>query len=202
MIQDVAQELLLTELVCSRICHDLVGPVGAINAGAELMGEGGVNDQEALALMQRSGQEAARRLQLFRLALGRAGNRVDVGSMRDALMRAYETDGKIHLRWQDIDIDATHGRLVLNMVMLAREALPFGGEIDVFCESDGRIRVDMAGKKVEFRPEIVEVFKENFAVDRLDPRTVHAFFTRKLAGCAGGEVSIAQFDGKIALLFA
>ena len=68
MVEDATLELTLIELISSRICHDLVGPVGAVNAGAELMGEDGVGDDEALALMRKSGLEAARRLQLFRLA--------------------------------------------------------------------------------------------------------------------------------------
>lgn len=61
MLEDATLELTLIELISSRICHDLVGPVGAVNAGAELMGEDGVGDDEALALMRKSGLEAARR---------------------------------------------------------------------------------------------------------------------------------------------
>ena len=86
MEEDATLELTLIELISSRICHDLVGPVGAVNAGAELMGEDGVSDDEALALMRKSGLEAARRLQLFRLAFGRAGSSADTAAMREAAM--------------------------------------------------------------------------------------------------------------------
>ncbi|WP_339861590.1 histidine phosphotransferase family protein [Thalassospira alkalitolerans] len=201
MEQDRAVELILIELISSRICHDLVGPVGAVNAGAELMGEAGVADDEALALMRKSGLEAARRLQLFRLAFGRAGNSVDSRSMRDAAAQSFDAEGKVALKWNDVSIDPAHGRLVLNMVMLAREALPFGGEINVVCESNGRISVNASGKRAAFRPEIENVMKNEVPPEALDPRTVHGFFLRNLAHRTGGTLSVLQDDGNIALIY-
>ncbi|WP_404425255.1 histidine phosphotransferase family protein [Thalassospira australica] len=201
MEQDRAVELILIELISSRICHDLVGPVGAVNAGAELMGEAGVTDDEALALMRKSGLEAARRLQLFRLAFGRAGNSVDTKSMRDALAQSFEAEGKVSLQWDDVGIDPAHGRLVLNMVMLAREALPFGGDIAVVCESGGKISVNASGKRAAFRPDVENVMKNEVPPEELDPRTVHGFFLRNLACRAGGTLSVLQDDGNIALIY-
>jgi histidine phosphotransferase ChpT len=201
MEQDRAVELILIELISSRICHDLVGPVGAVNAGAELMGEAGVADDEALALMRKSGLEAARRLQLFRLAFGRAGNSVDTKSMRDAVAQSFEAEGKVTLQWDEIGIDPAHGRLVLNMVMLAREALPFGGDIRVTRESEGRITVNAAGKRAAFRPDIENVMKNEVSPEELDPRTVHGFFLRNLAHRTGGALSVLQDDGNVALIY-
>ena len=200
MVQDHALEMTLIELISSRICHDLVGPVGAVNAGAELMGEDGVADDEALALMRKSGLEAARRLQLFRLAFGRAGNSVDTKSMRDAARQTYEAEGKVSLDWTDLGIDPAHGRVVLNMVMLAREALPFGGDITVSHES-GRTTVLAEGKRAAFRPEVMAVLEKDVAADTLDPRTVHGFFVRNLANRTGGALSVLQQDGNIALIY-
>jgi len=102
MEEDATLELTLIELISSRICHDLVGPVGAVNAGAELMGEDGVSDDEALALMRKSGLEAARRLQLFRLAFGRAGSSADTAAMREAAKQTYAAEGKVTLDWPDL----------------------------------------------------------------------------------------------------
>ncbi|KZB54029.1 hypothetical protein TH44_19515 [Thalassospira xiamenensis] len=201
MEQDRAVELILIELISSRICHDLVGPVGAVNAGAELMGEAGVADDEALALMRKSGLEAARRLQLFRLAFGRAGNSVDTKSMRDAVAQSFEAEGKVTLLWDQTGIDPAHGRLVLNMVMLAREALPFGGHVVVTCESGGRISVNATGKRAAFRPDVENVMKNEVAPEQLDPRTVHGFFLRNLAHRTGGALSVLQEDGNVALIY-
>jgi len=200
MVQDLALEMTLIELISSRICHDLVGPVGAVNAGAELMGEDGVADDEALALMRKSGLEAARRLQLFRLAFGRAGNSVDTKSMRDAVRQTYDAEGKVNLDWPDLPIDPAHGRVVLNMVMLAREALPFGGKIAVSHES-GRTTVVAEGKRAAFRPEVMAVLEKDVAADGLDPRTVHGFFVLNLANRTGGELSVLQQEANIALIY-
>lgn len=200
MVQDIALEMTLIELISSRICHDLVGPVGAVNAGAELMGEDGVADDEALALMRKSGLEAARRLQLFRLAFGRAGNSVETASMRDAAAQTYAAEGKVELDWPNLPIDPSHGRVVLNMVMLAREALPFGGEISVSYDS-GQTTVIAEGKRAALRPEVMNVLEKEVSADALDPRTVHAFFVRNLANRTGGALSVLQQDGNIALIY-
>ncbi|MCC9624164.1 hypothetical protein LPB41_20995 [Thalassospira sp. MA62] len=201
MAQDIALELSLIELISSRICHDLVGPVGAVNAGAELMGEDGVSDDEALALMRKSGLEAARRLQLFRLAFGRAGNNVDLGAMRDAARQTYLAEGKVNLDWPDLQIDPLQGRVVLNMVMLAREALPFGGDIKVTSESN-KITVLAEGKRAALRPEVMSVLEKDVDAETLDPRTIHAFFARNLAVRGGGTLSVLQREGNIALNYA
>lgn len=200
MVQDNALEMTLIELISSRICHDLVGPVGAVNAGAELMGEDGVADDEALALMRKSGQEAARRLQLFRIAFGRAGNSVDTRAMRDAARQTYDAEGKVVLDWPDLPIDPAHGRVVLNMVMLAREALPFGGKITVAHES-GRTTVLAEGKRVALRPEVMDVLEKDVSAEALDPRTVHGFFARNLAIRTGGALSVLQQEANIALIY-
>jgi histidine phosphotransferase ChpT len=200
MVQDNALDMTLIELISSRICHDLVGPVGAVNAGAELMGEDGVADDEALALMRKSGLEAARRLQLFRLAFGRAGNSVDAMSMRDAAFQTYEAEGKVKLDWPDLGIDPSQGRIVLNLVMLAREALPFGGSISVARES-GKIAVIAEGKRAALRPEVMNVLEKEVSADALDPRTVHAFFVRNLTNRNGGALSVLQQEANIALIY-
>jgi histidine phosphotransferase ChpT len=200
MEEDATLELTLIELISSRICHDLVGPVGAVNAGAELMGEDGVGDDEALALMRKSGLEAARRLQLFRLAFGRAGSSVDTAAMRDAAKQTYAAEGKVVLDWPDFPIDPSHGRIVLNMVMLAREALPFGGTLSVMRDS-GKVTVVGEGKRAALRPEIMNVLEKDVSAEALDPRNVQAFFLRKLANLGGGELSVLQQDGNIALIY-
>lgn len=200
MEEDATLELTLIELISSRICHDLVGPVGAVNAGAELMGDDGVSDDEALALMRKSGLEAARRLQLFRLAFGRAGSSADTLAMREAAKQTYAAEGKVSLDWPDLPIDPSHGRIVLNMVMLAREALPFGGTLSVMRDS-GKVTVLGEGKRAALRPEIMNVLEKEVSTDALDPRNVQAFFLRKLAKLGGGVLSVLQQDGNIALIY-
>ncbi|RCK43449.1 hypothetical protein TH25_21390 [Thalassospira profundimaris] len=202
MQQDRQLELILIELISSRICHDLVGPVGAVNAGAELMDEAGGSDDEALALMRRSGQEAQRRLQLFRLAYGRAGNSVDAATMRKTVMQAYEADGKVTLAWDgNIDMDAATARVVLNMVMMAREALPFGGEIAVSCDSGAKINVTARGKRAAIRPEIENVLSGPVDPQDLDPRNIQGFFARNLAERLGRQLQVVGEESSVTLIY-
>ncbi|AUG51963.1 histidine phosphotransferase family protein [Thalassospira marina] len=202
MQQDRQLELILIELISSRICHDLVGPVGAVNAGAELMDEAGGTDDEALALMRRSGQEAQRRLQLFRLAYGRAGNSVDAATMRKTVTQAYEADGKVTLEWDsDTGIDATTARVVLNMIMMAREALPFGGEISVQCDSGAKIRVIARGKRAAIRPEIENVLSGPVDPEDLDPRNIQGFFARNLAERLGKHLQVEAEENSVTLIY-
>ncbi|OSQ39655.1 histidine phosphotransferase family protein [Thalassospira mesophila] len=202
MQQDRQLELILIELISSRICHDLVGPVGAVNAGAELMDEAGGTDDEALALMRRSGQEAQRRLQLFRLAYGRAGNSVDASTMHKTITQAYEADGKVSLDWADYrTIDAVTGRIVLNMIMMAREALPFGGDISVQCDSGQEIRVIAQGKRAAIRPEIEKVLSGPVDPNDLDPRNIQGFFARNLAERLGKGVRVEAKENSVTLIY-
>ena len=91
------------ELACSRICHDLVSPIGAINNGVELCQDvaGGTAD-EAMALIAESGRRAAARLQTFRLAFGAAGGQPGLGADAvRAAMQPYFAGGKVRLDWPD-----------------------------------------------------------------------------------------------------
>ena len=91
-------DLQVFELLCSRLCHDLVSPVGAINNGVELLAELGP-DEEALKLVGQSAQAAARRLKFYRVAYGAAGAaELPMDELRD-LMTGLLVDRHIALGW-------------------------------------------------------------------------------------------------------
>ncbi|MBE0532481.1 MAG: hypothetical protein IH626_16775, partial [Rhodospirillales bacterium] len=66
-------DLRVAQLLCSRVCHDLIGPVGAVASGIELMGEDGSMAEDAMALIVKSSAQASRRLAFFRTAFGLGG---------------------------------------------------------------------------------------------------------------------------------
>jgi histidine phosphotransferase ChpT len=135
-----AQLLETIEIFAARICHDLVGPVGAIANGVELLADdGGRADPEVVQLIASSARSASRRLQYFRTAFGSGNALSETRSLGDAraLAVALLEDGKVRLDWPvpGPEIEAAGGRkvakLLLNLILVASEALPRGGTIRI-----------------------------------------------------------------------
>ena len=184
------------EQLCSRICHDLAGPVGAIRNGLELIddaaeeGGGGGGDQ-AMDLIGHSAGHAARRLRLFRLAYGRASSE-GVRSFVELREAAGEwlSGGRVTLQWPadspSDDLAAKPGlaKAILNLVMLAAEAIPQGGIVTVLGEGgpeSGKVVVAAAGRVVKWPPEQEVALSGSLAPGALGPRTIHAVVTGRFA---------------------
>ncbi|HEX9789625.1 MAG TPA: histidine phosphotransferase family protein [Kiloniellales bacterium] len=199
MPSDVKIDLRVAELLASRLCHDLVGPIGAVNNGMELIEdeEPGMIE-EALKLTAGSARQAANVLQFFRLAYGMAGGRLggDLIELRD-LVTGYLGGGKVTLDWS-VQSGAGGapdglGKLVLNLVALAVEALPKGGKLSVGVQpgSGGlEASVTAEGPGAKLREESVPALNPDVNVTDLTPRSVQGYFTRLLARRAGGDLAV------------
>lgn len=195
---DVQIDLRVAELLASRLCHDLVGPVGAVNNGLELL-EDGLDDMgdEALKLAMDSAGRAAKALQYYRFAYGMAGSRVGgrLDELRDLAANFLDTS-KLKVTWtlpeQMDEAPDGLGKLLLNMVLLGHEALPMGGALDVAVTpgSGGGLeaRVAAAGERVGLRDETKAALAEGAAVDDLTPRNVQAYFTCLMARRMGADL--------------
>ena len=124
-------DIRILELLSSRICHDLVSPVGAINNGVELIEDvGGNTTGEAMQLISKSAVIAARRLRCFRMAYGRAGSEsgLSVNDVRQ-VAEHYLESGKSKIVWPATTPIATYAehrgalKLLLNSLMIAEEIL-------------------------------------------------------------------------------
>ena len=143
-MQDIQIDLRVAELLASRLCHDLVSPVGAVNNGLELMAEDLDPEmlQDALALADKSAKQASATVQFFRLAYGQAGRQVDMGAAElKRLAEGYLTSQKAELAW-DADPLVLNGpdgggKLLLNLIALAVETLQRGGTIRADASADG-----------------------------------------------------------------
>jgi len=124
--------VLFAELLCARLCHDMAGAVGAAAAGAELLQDD--LDAETARLVGDSAAGAVARLKFFRAALGPAGSPQPDTVVRD-LAAAYlrAADPGLSLRWtcHRPRLDGDTARLVLNLILVARDGLVRGGEIAV-----------------------------------------------------------------------
>jgi histidine phosphotransferase ChpT len=180
--------LRVTELLASRICHDLISPVSAINNGVELVEELGPDGlHDALDLIGQSAKSAARKLMFLRLAYGAAGSEAGLGwrDLKEAANAFFE-GGKVTIQWQDDSYEFKTGepKLVLNMALVAQECLPHGGTVAIFAGQDGTLRVTASGA-VMLRPEIAEALTGAMAMDALGPRNIHAFLTASFTRAVG-----------------
>jgi histidine phosphotransferase ChpT len=183
----------MLEQVCSRLCHDLAGPVGAIRNGLELIEEAAEpgGDGQALELIGHSAELGARRLRLFRLAYGRAG-RGGLRSFADLRDTAQDwlAGSRTTLRWplgQPEEILAERpgvGRLLLNLVVLAAETIPLGGVVTVAgggTIAAGSATVSIVGRTINWPPELAAALTDGLTREELGPRTIHAMITSRFA---------------------
>lgn len=183
-------DMRVMELLASKLCHDLVSPVSAINNGVELIDDiGGSVIPEAMKLIGNSGATAARRLRLYRLAYGRAGSEASV-SIKDArqIAEQYLADTKVSLVWPEgtppENIAEKRGFLktLMNLVVLAEETLAYGGSITVRNThgNDGCV-FEMAGRNASLSLSLQEAVDGSVSMDDLTPRSIQAYLTGRFA---------------------
>src|SRR4029077_2295687 len=156
----------LAALLCSRVCHDLISPVGAIVNGIEVMEED--KDEEtkvfALDLIRKSARVASAKLQFCRLAFGAAGSagaQIDLGDAQKVAQGIFE-DGKMTLAWnlpREL-LAKNRVKLLLNMVLIGAAAIPRGGTLTIDPIQDGEgapgFRITASGLNARLMPNIIE----------------------------------------------
>lgn len=195
---DVKLDLRVVELLCSRLCHDLISPVSAANNGIELLTEFGESlEADAIELIAESTRTAATRLEFFRAAYGLPGGGSDVPlELAQRLATEIAAGSGNALAWADeasADGGSPEGvsRLALNMVLLAGEALPRGGRIDVtLARAPGPpLTVAAVGESAALSEETLAALALSTDVEEITARSVHAYFTMCLANAWGMTVA-------------
>ena len=185
------------ELVASRICHDLVSPVGAISNGVELMQELGEDaGDEAMKLIADSALQASIRLKVFRLSYGAAGTDKNVGfkDIRDVFSDLLRS-GRVQAEFEP-DLGVKYSmpprgffKCLLNLLILAEECNHGEGKIAITSLPGNKgIKILVTGKNPGFRDGTEAALRGETDAENLDPRSVHAYVTGKFA---------AYFDLKI-----
>lgn len=185
-------DLRVLELLSSKICHDLISPVSAINNGVELIEDiGDAVVDEAMKLIADSASVSSRRLKLFRIAYGRAGSEesLPVKDVRLVAAQYFET-GKIKLNWPEtLSLGALSERrgalkTLINMLLVAEEVLAYGGAIALRrIEADGTLgcRLEIVGKSAQLSPSFAEALSGITPVEDLTPRTIQSYMTGRFA---------------------
>jgi histidine phosphotransferase ChpT len=186
------------ELVCSRICHDLVSPVGAVSNGVELMQElGDEAGAEAMKLIATSAAQAGVRLKAFRLCYGAAGTDKNVGfkDIRE-VFEGLVSAGRVQAEFEgDLPVKFSMPprgffKCLLNLLILAEECNHGEGKIHVSgIEGNKGMRVVVSGRNPGFREGALTALEGKTNPDDLDPRSVHAYVTGRFADYFGFKIS-------------
>lgn len=198
-------ELTVLDHFISRICHELVGPVSAVNNGLELIAEEGGADGEALDLVTASGRSASARLQFFRMAYGRAGADVtNLSELRAVAMGLFAGE-RLRLEWSLPPIlpplDPGEGRILLSLIAVASDALEREGEVSVEIEDD-RLVVVADGPQAGLDGALKALVSGDSRVEEgeMSPRNVHGLIAALYCEALGRKVSLEEESGSIRLI--
>ncbi len=161
----------LAALLCSRVCHDLISPVGAIVNGLEVLDDNPKPEDRdfALDLIRKSAKTASARLQFCRLAFGAAGSagaQIDLGDAQN-MARGQIEDGKVTITWNlpRLLLPKNRVKLLLNMLIIAQQTIPRGGTLTVDPIGDGEtmsFRVTSAGLNARLPQNIADLLSVEF----------------------------------------
>lgn len=193
----------LAALLCSRVCHDVISPVGAINNGLELLDEGGTDD-DALDLIRTSALNASVRLKFARLAFGASGSAgasIDTGEAEKAAQDFAAAEKKAEVSWNGPRAIVAKNRvkLLLNLFLVAYGAIPRGGNVDVLLESpdgDARFEITVKGRMMRVPAKFVEIY-EGRLEEAVDAHSVQPYYTLLLAEEANMAVEYKVHDDRI-----
>jgi histidine phosphotransferase ChpT len=205
-------DLLLAQLLCTRLCHDLAGPVGAVAAGVELIGgDPAQADTETLGLIGNSSAAASLKLKFMRSALGVAGGgTTDPRALLDGYLDAIAgPSGKPVLSWPGPDALAAGSsglgvnwvQNVLNLCLLALETQPSCRALSLRVAAGPDLAIIVTARGAPERPTALREDLAAAVAERAPPalsaKTVHANLAGRLVRAAGGTITLASNGNEI-----
>ena len=181
----------LAALLCSRVCHDVISPVGAIVNGLELLDEekDPAMREEALGLIKRSAATASAKLQFCRIAFGAAGSAgaaIDTGDA-EQVARNLLQDARTEITWNAprLLLAKNKVKILLNMCLIAAASIPRGGHIEVAiegAEEDTSLKVSVSSEKaVRVADGIGELLSGESESGSIDAHGIQAYYTGLVA---------------------
>ena len=188
----------LSALLCARICHDLISPIGALGTAVEILDDGDNVEmhEDALELVRTASRQASAKLKFLRLAFGAAGSAPGVIATSEVIQLSDDmfADSKPDIVW-DIDsdgIDKNQARILLNLMMLAIQAAPRGGTVTVSGRGQGAgaaFTLASDGPKTRLDAAIAKAIGGKAPEDGFDGRSIQPLYASLLARDIGGTVS-------------
>lgn len=189
----------LAALLCSRVCHDVISPVGAIVNALEVLEEDDPSMKEfALDLIKKSARNASARLQFARLAFGAAGSAGAMIDLGDAgsVANGFLNDEKLSLDWEAPRalLPKNQVKLVLNLLVLATQAIPRGGKITSRCSvtgEQGSFAITATGSHARIPAHVEELIAGRSESGAIDAHAVQPVYTGMVARAAGMKISFS-----------
>ncbi len=201
---NMLDDLDLAALLSSRVCHDVISPVGAITNGLELleMDDDEAMREEAMKLVRKSARQASAKLQFCRIAFGAAGSagaHLDLGDAGDKA-KAFMEEEKAKLDWQAAreNRPKQQVKLLLNMMLIATAGIPKGGTVTVSTTGD-EFSVRASGPDARVPEKIAAVLTGTIEMTELDARLIQPYYARRLAESADYSL-IMVMDGADAVV--
>ena len=199
----------LAALITSRVCHDVISPVGAINNGLEVLED--EQDEEmrkiAMDLVKKSARQASAKLQFCRLAFGAAGSagaEIDTGDA-ESVARGFIEGEKVTMTWEGprLLLPKNRVKLILNLLMIAANAIPRGGRIGFKLASDAqetKFTIESQGINAKVQPSVLELLKGNSG-GAIDSHSIQPYYAGLIAEAAHMDLS-ASTEGDVVTIIA
>ena len=199
----------LAALLCSRLCHDLLSPVGALSNGLELLATetDPAMRQNCMELLEQSALVSTNKLKFFRLAFGAAGgfgDRVPVEETRKLIDSLVADKGRIEVNWSlsQSNLPKPAVKVMLNFAQIAVDSLVRGGTLDIGAElRDGATEIVLraSGPRIAFDEVLGLALEGTLAPEELSSRTAPAHMIHLLAQQCGGGLQFARSEDALVL---
>jgi len=198
----------LAALLCSRVCHDVISPVGAIVNGLEVLEEDKDEGMRefALDLIRKSAKSASARLQFCRLAFGAAGSAgasIDTGDA-EKVARGLFGDERTTLNWEGprVFMAKNKVKLLLNLCLIASACIPRGGTMNVKIEGEGdevRLSVAVKGPNLKLASHVSGLLEGVSESGAVDAHGIQPYFTGLVARDCGMAVAVSATPEEVSL---
>lgn len=191
----------LAALIGSRICHDLISPIGAINNGLELLNMSGGTSGPEMGLIGQSVDHASARIRFFRIAFGAAGDQM-VGAVEvSSILRDFYDGGRMDVLWNvEEPVARNEVRMAFLALLCTDAALPYGGQI-ALSKAGGKWKLDGSADRVSMDSDLWAMLSGAGSVRDLQPSQVQFALLPLIAADAGRRVFCQSDDTSLRVEF-
>lgn len=198
-------DLTLATLLSSRICHDLISPVSAVNNGLEILADEQDSEMREMAmnLIRSSAASASAKLQFMRICFGVAGSMAESIPLDDAkeLAESLTKGTPVSLDWRagDVMLDKEAVKLLLNFILIGYESLPRGGTLHVGARKEGAISlmISAEGPKARMQQSSADILQNGAALNEIDAKQSSLFLTHEISRSLGATVAVLIQEERI-----